>query len=78
MYLCAHSDINISKILQEVWNSYLLVSGCLKKCNAQGIFTGWAVYAALRNAQLITPRMGKIPSKFNVDFFRKMTGEACG
>uniref|UniRef100_A0A0N5AU46 CPG4 domain-containing protein n=1 Tax=Syphacia muris TaxID=451379 RepID=A0A0N5AU46_9BILA len=49
-----------------------------QKCNAQGIVTGWAVYAALRNAQLITPRVGKIPSKFNVDFFRKMASEACG
>lgn len=77
-YMCIEQREAFAAVIDCIdTNSAEIKDSCVKSCNAQGIFTGWAVYAALRDAQLITPQIGNVPSKVNVAFFRKMTGEGC-
>ncbi|VDD93327.1 unnamed protein product [Enterobius vermicularis] len=63
-YMCIEQREAFTAVIECIdQNAAEIKDGCAKTCNAQGIFTGWAVYAALRDAKLITPQIGKVPSK---------------
>ena len=77
-YMCIEQREAFTAVIECIdTNAAEIKDACVKTCNAQGILTGWAVYAALRDAQLISPQIGNVPSKINVAFFRKMTSEGC-